>query len=177
MLHSGQRLLNHSPRDRGVSLISGPGNETMTQEIQGASADADRAVVNGAGQAVSALRASVPSAGDLCVWWVPQIPMKAFYVNVPGLAEASLILDTLGRYDAFQFENNVKPDYCNAGGLIEYDATAGEWFDWQCPVTWDDFEAVRRDPVALASAIEARRAETQSGSVHESAAPEGGDAR
>jgi hypothetical protein len=34
-------------------------------EDMGASADADRAVVNGAGQAVSALRASVPSADHL----------------------------------------------------------------------------------------------------------------
>lgn len=34
----------------------------MSDKAKGASADADRAVVNGAGQAVSALRASVPSA-------------------------------------------------------------------------------------------------------------------
>ena len=118
------------------------------------------------------LSPSVPNSGDLRVWWIPQLPMQAFTVDVPGLAEASLVLDTLARYDAFQFENNIKPDYCNAGGLVEYDATAGDWLDWQCPATWDDFDEVRRDPASLASAIEARRAETGTGSVHESAVPE-----
>jgi len=106
-----------------------------------------------------------PRAGALQVWWIPQVPMQSFTVDVPGLAEAALILDTLGRYDAFQFENGVKPDYCNVGGLSEFDGE--DWFDWECPVSFEDIDAVRRDPDKLASAIEARRAETQSGSVHE----------
>lgn len=37
----------------------------MSKDIQGASPTGDRAVVNGAGQAVSALRASVPSAANV----------------------------------------------------------------------------------------------------------------
>ena len=113
-----------------------------------------------------------PKHRDLRVWWVPQVPMKSFEVDVPGLAEAALILDTLGRYDAFQYENRVKPDYCNMGGLIEFDAATGAWFPWECPESFDDFNEVRGDPKLLASAIEARRAETRSGSVaDESAAP------
>lgn len=59
-----------------------------------------------------------PKQGDLRVWWIPQIGMdKSFHVPVSSLAEAKLMLATLADYDLFQLENNVKPDYCNAGGL------------------------------------------------------------
>ena len=70
--------------------------------------------------------------GDLEVWWVPQVPMEAFRVSVKSIAEAKLILRTLGRYDAFQFENNIKPDYCNAGGLevFEEGEDGPEWCEW-----------------------------------------------
>lgn len=74
--------------------------------------------------------------GSLRVWWVPQIPMKSFKVNVANLVEAKLILNTLAEYDVFQFENNVKPDYSNDGGLQvfdandDYDAPVGSWVDW-----------------------------------------------
>lgn len=72
----------------------------------------------------------MPNDGDLRVWWVPQVPGKAFYVYVPvdGLERAALVCDTLARYDRFQFESHVKPDYCNAGGLEVYED--GEWSDW-----------------------------------------------
>ena len=66
--------------------------------------------------------------GDLKVWWIPQIPMKQFEVPVKSPKEAVLILDTLARYDTFQLENNIKPDYCNAGGLIVFED--GEWTEW-----------------------------------------------
>lgn len=66
---------------------------------------------------------------ELRVWWVPQMPMKAFHVPVRDIREAHLILDALARYDTFQFENNIKPDYCNAGGLEEFEG--GEWLEWE----------------------------------------------
>lgn len=66
--------------------------------------------------------------GDLRVWWVPQVPMKSFTVEVKSVVEAKLILNTLAEYDLFQLENNVKPDYSNAGGLSVYEN--GEWVDW-----------------------------------------------
>lgn len=78
-----------------------------------------------------------PKHGDLVVWWVPQMPMKSFKVPVATLAEAKLILDTLANYDLFQFENNVKPDYANAGGLNVFDAhdtldsPDGSWLAWR----------------------------------------------
>lgn len=51
-----------------------------------------------------------------------------FEVEVNSVKEAILIVDTLARYDQYQFENNVKPDFCNAGGLIVFED--GEWIDW-----------------------------------------------
>jgi hypothetical protein len=66
--------------------------------------------------------------GQLQVWWIPQVPMTPFAVHVLNIAEAILVLKTLANYDAFQFEQNVKPDYCNAGGLNVWEG--GEWVDW-----------------------------------------------
>lgn len=76
-----------------------------------------------------------PEQGDLRVYWIPQIPMKAFRVPVKSIREAKLILETLADYDAFQFKNRIKPDYCNAGGLqifdVDPDGTGkSDWCDW-----------------------------------------------
>jgi hypothetical protein len=73
------------------------------------------------------------------VWHIPQVPGKAFEVESDDLRTAVLILDTLAFYDLFQFEQRIKPDYSNAGGISEWDAAAGEWVD----VDEYDFEAVR----------------------------------
>ena len=53
----------------------------------------------------------------LRVWWIPQIPMKRFFVPVEGFVQAKLILEVLAHYDLFQLENNIKPDFANVGGL------------------------------------------------------------
>jgi hypothetical protein len=68
--------------------------------------------------------------GDLKVWWIPQVPMEPFEVKVSSLYEAKKILDILANYDLFQFNKNVKPDYCNAGGLFIFDKEDG-WIDWE----------------------------------------------
>lgn len=83
----------------------------------------------------------------LQVWWVPQIPMKSFTVEVATVSEGVKILNVLGEYDMFQYENNVRPDYCNAGGLQQWEENSdGEgnpgWCDWYDEETGDD------DPVA-----------------------------
>lgn len=62
-----------------------------------------------------------PKKGDLRVWWIPQVPMRSFHVPVKTIKEAKLVLDTLARYDKFQLDNNIKPDYCNTGGLEQFD--------------------------------------------------------
>lgn len=66
--------------------------------------------------------------GQMRVWWIPQVPMKPFNVDVENVREAKLLLKTLADYDIFQFENNIKPDYCNAGGLMTWDGN--EWEEW-----------------------------------------------
>ena len=67
--------------------------------------------------------------GDLRIWWIPQVPMNGFRVSVSNIREAKLILNTLALYDIFQLENNIKPDYCNVGGLEVYED--GEWLEWE----------------------------------------------
>lgn len=54
------------------------------------------------------------------VWHIPQVPGEAFAVEVRDFAEAQRIQTTLADYDAFQFKNNIKPDYSNASGIQIY---------------------------------------------------------
>lgn len=72
--------------------------------------------------------------------------MKAFEVEISTLAEGAKLLDVLANYDAFQFENNVKPDYCNSGGIVMLED--GEWVDWYDEATGED------DPRAFVAAQE-----------------------
>lgn len=65
----------------------------------------------------------------LKVWWIPQVPGKPFEVRVQNIAEARLLIDALTDYDLFQFDHNIKPDYCNAGGLQV--CVGAEWEDWE----------------------------------------------
>lgn len=91
------------------------------------------------------------------LWWIPQVPMTRFFVEIPEavapasagskLAEqymvetAKLLYRALGNYDKFQFENNIKPDYCNAGGLEVFED--GEWIEW-CNEDGEDIAALDR---------------------------------
>lgn len=85
-----------------------------------------------------------PKIGDLRVWWICQVPGKPFYVPVPNLDTAALLLGTLARYDQFQLDNRIKPDYCNAGGLEVFGDLGGDdgpsWSDWYDDETGDDFD-------------------------------------
>ena len=78
----------------------------------------------------------------LRVWWIPQVPMKSFYVPVTSIEEGKKVLDILAAYDAFQLQNRVKPDYCNAGGLQMYDEEENDWFDWYLETEDDYFENI-----------------------------------
>lgn len=78
-----------------------------------------------------------PQRGDLRVWHIPQVPGKPFAQEVPDLETAALLLEALARYDQFQFDHNIKPDFANAQGLVVYDPQPGEpeenaWVDWHC---------------------------------------------
>lgn len=79
----------------------------------------------------------------LRVWWIPQVGNSdTFYVSVNSVEDGKRLLDTLAAYDAFQFQNNVKPDYCNTGGLQIFDEAEGEWNDWYLEIKDDFFDDV-----------------------------------
>lgn len=71
------------------------------------------------------------------VWHIPQVPMEAFRFDVPDEETGKLLLNALAKYDIFQFENRIKPDFCNAGGLEQSedgenwdDCSGDDDFDW-----------------------------------------------
>jgi len=77
-------------------------------------------------------------AGDLRVWWIPQVPGKPFHVPVASVEEAVKIMNVLAEYDLFQLKHRIKPDYSNAGGLEVFEDD--EWCGW-----WDE-ETGEDDP-------------------------------
>jgi hypothetical protein len=65
----------------------------------------------------------------------PQIPCKAFKVEVATLEEGLKLMDMLADYDLFQYESNIKPDYCSTTVLEMWDENSdGEgtpgWNEW-----------------------------------------------
>lgn len=39
-------------------------------------------------------------------------------------------MDLLSYFDYFQYNQHIRPDYCNGGGLEMYDEETQEWCDW-----------------------------------------------
>jgi len=78
----------------------------------------------------------------LRVWWIPQIPMNPFYINVSSVEEGVKIMDVLADYDLFQFENNIKPDYSNVGGLEQFAEDTNEWEPWYDEESGEDDPSV-----------------------------------
>lgn len=73
---------------------------------------------------------STRNEGDLKVWYIPQIPMPAFEVEVPDLATARIVHDALIGLSLFEFENRVKPDYSDAGGIVRWESDGEGGFAW-----------------------------------------------
>lgn len=82
----------------------------------------------------------VPREGDLSAWYIPQVPMRAFRVSVPDLATGALVLDALSAFSLFEYENRVKPDYSDAGGVARWETDGDGGFDWY-DVDYDEIEA------------------------------------
>jgi len=82
-----------------------------------------------------------PTHADLRLWWIPQIPMEQFHYPVPTVEVAIYLWDCLAKYDLFQYEKKVKPDYSNAGGLEVFEDN--EWTDWFDEETGEDFDEYR----------------------------------
>jgi len=59
---------------------------------------------------------------------------SVFDFTVKNIDEAVLLLKALADYDSFQFQHRIKPDYCNAGGLLEWhdepEVDEAGWYDW-----------------------------------------------
>jgi hypothetical protein len=91
------------------------------------------------------------SAVELRVWWIPQVPMKQFSYPVPNVAAAKLLIDALAEYDLFQFQNGIKPDYCNTGGAEwrHPELTGGEWLEFDAE---DESECEEVDAAIVQSA-------------------------
>lgn len=84
-----------------------------------------------------------PNIGDLRVWRIPQVPMKPFHVPVQSPDEAVKVMQVLADYDIFQFENRIKPDYCNASGMEVVEGFIDgepQWIEWNDPETGDDID-------------------------------------
>jgi hypothetical protein len=80
---------------------------------------------------------------QLKVWWIPQIPGASFEVPVESVDQAKKILTVLADYDTFQYENRIKGDYCNAGGLVTLED--GEWVDWESEDGYSIDEVMREE--------------------------------
>jgi hypothetical protein len=92
---------------------------------------------------------SKPVKGALRVWWIPQVPSKGdpFFVEVASLIQAKLVLRVLGDYDFYQLANRIKGDFCNTGGLEEFDGAS--WSDWEDPETGGDIDDYEIDSSGL----------------------------
>lgn len=68
---------------------------------------------------------------NLRVWHNPQVGSgcPTLYEEVSTIREGVKVMNLLARYDAFQFDNRIKPDYSNAQGLQMLED--GEWVDWE----------------------------------------------
>lgn len=78
------------------------------------------------------------------VWWIPQVGAcnEAFHIPVQSVEEGKKVMDILSAYDAFQLQNRIKPDYCNAGGLEVYNPETGDYEDWYMETEDDYFDDV-----------------------------------
>lgn len=83
------------------------------------------------------------------VYWVAQIPGKPFYVSVASVAEGVKIMNVLAAYDGHQFEQKVKPDYANTGGLEVFDPNDTEENPYGSWVNWFDEATGEDDPEAF----------------------------
>lgn len=62
-------------------------------------------------------------------WYIPQVPMHPFEVECETAEQAWDALDLITNFSIFEFENNVKPDYSDVGGVSEWDEADQEWND------------------------------------------------
>ena len=90
-----------------------------------------------------------PRPGDLRVWHVPQVPGPAFKVRVVSVTEGLDLVRCLCRYDEFQLEENIKPDFFSASGIERYEEDGEGGYDWfEVDLEEDEEEEVLDDVIA-----------------------------
>lgn len=72
----------------------------------------------------------MPNPGDLRIWYIPQVPMKAFYRDISSLEEGRNLLNTIYDVALFEYYNKVKPDYSNAGGIERWEEDGEGGYAW-----------------------------------------------
>lgn len=64
------------------------------------------------------------------VWYIPQMPMPAFEVEVHDLPTAALLLNTIVDFSMFEYTHRVKPDYADVAGISRWESDGEGGFDW-----------------------------------------------
>lgn len=70
-------------------------------------------------------------------YYIPQVPMKAFEFETDDLLLAGIVLDQISEFSAFEYKNNVKPDYSDAAGISRWEEDGEGGHDW---FELDDYE-------------------------------------
>ena len=65
-------------------------------------------------------------------WWNPQVGSVSdtFIVPVNSLEEAKKVMDILAAYDVCQYNNRIRADFANTGGVEMWNEEDQEWEDW-----------------------------------------------
>jgi hypothetical protein len=72
----------------------------------------------------------MPIPGDLRIWYIPQIPMKAYHRDITSVEEGRNLLDAIYELALFELEHRVKPDYSNAGGIERWEEDGEGGYAW-----------------------------------------------
>lgn len=79
------------------------------------------------------------------IWHIPQVPMKAFHVEVSNIETAKVLLKALADYDLFQLEHNIKPDFCNVSGCEFFNEEDQEWEEWNSDDDEEIWDIIRSE--------------------------------
>ena len=62
---------------------------------------------------------------------IPQVGYPAsFEYEVSNVVEGWIVLDLLAKYDQFQLDNNIKPDYASCQSLCLWNEQEQEWWEY-----------------------------------------------
>lgn len=103
---------------------------------------------------MTAVMRDIKPQPKLRVWHIPQVPGEAFHVEVASVEEGAKLMDVLGDYDQFQFDHNIKGDYCNVNGLQIWDESLTDqdlidmelddrWVDWYYEDENESFDDIK----------------------------------